>query len=205
MSKLTTKGMPKAREVFKGPLGFLLNFYTFICAKNFKSVGKDCSFHPPLNINHPERIIIGDDVVIGSFCWIGVYVEKNQTLGLLEVGNRVHIGSNSTILARNHIKIGNRVLIAQRVSIIDNIHEYQDINKAIIDQPISQGGEIIIEDDCFIGVNSVILQKVKIGKHSVIGANSVITHDVPPYCVVAGTPARIIKKYDFKKKEWISL
>lgn len=200
---IVKKGMPRGTEIFKGSFNFLLNLYTWWLGRNFKSIGQSCSFHPLLNINCPERITLGDDVVVGSFCWIGIYVEPGYPKGSLIIGNRVHIGSNSTILARNLIKIGNRVLIAQRVSILDNIHEYQDVDKAVIDQPISEGGEIIIEDDCFIGVNSVILQKVKIGRHSIVGANSVVTHDVPAYSVVAGSPARVIKHYDFQKKKWL--
>lgn len=197
------KGMSKGRDIFKGPLGLLMDIYTIFVGRKFKSIGKDCSFHPLLNINHPECISLGNDVVIGSFSWIGAYGEKDQPAGKLIIGNRVHIGSHSTIIAKNKIKIGNNILMSQRVVILDNIHEYKDIEKAVIDQPISDRGEIIIEDNCFIGVNSVILQKVKIGKHAIIGANSVVTHDVPSYSVVAGSPAKIIKRYDFKKKAWI--
>jgi acetyltransferase-like isoleucine patch superfamily enzyme len=205
MSQLTRTGMPKATKVFRGPLNWAISFYTYILGRNFKTIGKGCSFHPMLNINHPEKIIIGDDVIIGSFSWIGAYGEKDRPVGELIIGNRVHIGSYSTIIAKTKIKIGNNVLLSQRVVILDNIHEYKDVDKAVIDQPISSGGEIIIEDDCFIGVNSVILQKVKIGKHTIIGANSVVTRDVPPYSVVAGSPAKVIKQYDFKKKQWFSV
>jgi acetyltransferase-like isoleucine patch superfamily enzyme len=68
---------------------------------------------------------------------------------------------------------------------------------------ISGGGYISLGDGCWIAFNSVILGRVKIGKQSVVGANSVVTKDVSPFSVVVGNPARVIKKYDFKRKKWL--
>lgn len=65
--------------------------------------------------------------------------------------------------------------------------------------------EIIIGDGSWIGTNSVISGDVHIGKHCVIGANSVVIKDIPDYCVAVGTPAKVVKKYDFNEKKWISI
>src|SRR5579871_2807120 len=122
MSQLKKQGMPRANKVFTGPLNWIFHLYTYILKRKFKKAGKKCSFHPLLNINHPENISIGDDVVIGSFSWIGTYGENGEPFGELIMGNRVHIGSYSTIIARSKIRIGNNVLMSQRVVILDNIH-----------------------------------------------------------------------------------
>lgn len=61
----------------------------------------------------------------------------------------------------------------------------------------------MIADDVWIGANSVIIGPCKIGKHSVIGANSVVTSDIPEYSVAVGTPAKVIKHYDFTKGQWV--
>lgn len=63
----------------------------------------------------------------------------------------------------------------------------------------------VIINDVWIGANSVILSGVKIGKHCVVGAGSIVTMDIPEYCVAIGNPGRIVKRYDFEKKEWVKL
>ena len=79
--------------------------------------------------------------------------------------------------------------------ITDCDHEYRDINVPVIDQGIAQRGQMVsIGEGSYIGINAVIVGNVKIGKHCVIGANSVVTKDVPDYCVAVGSPARVIKK-----------
>lgn len=79
--------------------------------------------------------------------------------------------------------------------ITDCDHEYRDINVPVIDQGIVRRGQMVsIGEGSYIGINAVIVGNVKIGKHCVIGANSVVTKDVPDYCVAVGSPARVIKK-----------
>ena len=109
------------------------------------------------------------------------------------------------IIAANSIEIGNNVLMSERVVILDHMHEYTDVKRPVIDQSIVDKGKIVIEDDCFIGANAVIMGDIRVGKHSVVGANSVVTKDVPAFSVVAGIPAKVIKQYNHKKKKWISM
>ena len=66
-----------------------------------------------------------------------------------------------------------------------------------------QESKVIIGEGSWLGTNVVVVGKVSIGKHCVIGANSVVTKDIPDYSVAAGIPAKVIKKYDFEKKEWV--
>jgi acetyltransferase-like isoleucine patch superfamily enzyme len=83
-------------------------------------------------------------------------------------------------------------------------HAYEDITL-----PISKQKEttalITVEDECWIGANAVITAGVTLGKHSVIAAGAVVTKSIPPYSVAVGNPARVIKQYDFEKKQWIRL
>lgn len=79
--------------------------------------------------------------------------------------------------------------------ITDCDHEYRNIDVPAIDQGVAQKGQkVSIGEGSYIGINVVIVGNVKIGKHCVIGANSVVTKDVPDYCVAVGSPARVIKK-----------
>jgi len=195
--------MPHAQEVFGPVLNFIFNLYTKLVTREFKNVGENCSIRPVLNTTNPRNISLGNDVSLGIFCWIDTNTSLKQTPSLV-IGNRVHIGAYSMIIAADEIQVGDNVLMSERVIILDHIHDYTNIQKAVIDQPIVSKGKIVIENDCFIGANAVIMGNVHIGKHAVIGANSVITKNVPAYSVVVGVPGRLIKKYDFKKKKWLS-
>lgn len=92
------------------------------------------------------------------------------------------------------------------VFISDYNHKYQNINV-----PINQQGETVyssgirISEDSWIGTNTVIVGNVKVGKHCVIGANSFVNHNIPDYSVAVGSPAKVVKKYDFVKNKWISV
>lgn len=72
----------------------------------------------------------------------------------------------------------------------------------ITPQPLISKGPIIIDDDCWLGFGSEILSGVHIGKHSIVAARAVVTKDVPPYTIVAGNPAKIVKQYNFDTKRW---
>lgn len=90
--------------------------------------------------------------------------------------------------------------------ITDCDHEYRNIEVPVIDQGIVQKGQqVSIGDGSYIGINTVIVGNVKIGKHCVIGANSVVTKDVPDYCVAVGSPAKVVRQYSQETGEWIKI
>jgi len=121
----------------------------------------------------------------------------NKTGILLTIGEHVHIGTDCHITAANHIQIGNGVLLGKMVTISDNSHgDYSDPHIMIppIERPIVSKGGVKISDKVWIGDKATILSNVTIGEGAIIGANSVVTHDVPAYCVAAGNPAKVIKQ-----------
>lgn len=151
----------------------------------------------------PERIWLGDAIFMEE----GVVFDTGNLLFnqapdpiRIRVGNRVTIGRNALVSAVNRVEIGNNVLFAQNVYVADNDHHYTDIGIPIRDQYFSgYEGSVRIEDDCWLGRNAVIIgssRPVTIGRGSVVGANAVVTFDVPSYSVVAGNPGRLVKMYD---------
>ena len=104
-------------------------------------------------------------------------------------------------MQQKKIIIGKKVLTADKVYISDNLHSYEDVTIPIIDQKIKQINHVEIGDGTWIGENVCILG-VKIGKNCVIGANSVVTKDIPDYSVVVGSPAVIIKKFNITANRW---
>ncbi len=92
-------------------------------------------------------------------------------------------------------------MFAQNVVLSGLNHAYEDIGMSIHDQKVTTK-EIVIEDEAWLAANSVVVAGVRIGKHSVVAAGSVVTRDVPPYSIVAGNPAKIIKQYNKETKKW---
>ena len=119
----------------------------------------------------------------------------------------------SRIGVAGYVKIGKEVEMGPNVFIADYNHEYRDITQSVLVQGITytNNGQNIskpsleIGDGTWLGANVVVVGEIKIGKHCVIGANSVVIKDIPDYSVAVGAPAKVIKKYDFDKKMWVSV
>lgn len=188
---------------------FLGGLYTKLVRGKFYHFGEKSIIKPFLNSANEKYISIGDNVNIGSFCRITVSTEfgghkvKSDNKIRIKIGDNVDIGNNSFISANNDIEIGDHVIMSSYVFISDHDHGFGDFNKNLHEQPLSEGGRVVIGNNVFLGVKSSIMKNVTIGERSVVAANSVVTKDVPPFCIVAGNPARIIRKYDFDKKDWV--
>lgn len=167
----------------------------------FKKIGPGTALFSSLRIEGAENIIIGKKVNVASYCWLAALPLTGEKSCSLEFGDGCSIGHFNHIYATKKVKIGNNVLTADRVYISDNSHCYDNINIPIIFQKINQLSEVEIGDGTWLGENSCIIG-VKIGKNCVIGCNSVVTKNVPDYCIAVGSPAKIIKKYCLQSKEW---
>jgi len=138
-----------------------------------------------------------------------VFIHAGLILRVLE-NCQLHVGEDTYIGPHAHISgtsgdiiIGKKVMIADNVLISTAAHKYEDVTKPVKEQGYELKGDITIEDGCWIGEGSVITAGVRVGKNSVIGANSVVTHDIPPFSVAAGCPARIIRQYSAAEKKWL--
>lgn len=139
-------------------------------------------------------IIFGDHVTVGSYAMIRPSGYYGREIGVgLKVGNHSNIGPYCFIGCSGKIEIGSHVMMSPRVSIYAENHNFERCDLPMKEQGITRE-ETIIEDDCWIASNSIILAGVRIGRGSVVAAGSVVAKDVPPYSIVAGVPARIIKK-----------
>ena len=182
--------MPK--NDYRPRLWFRIFAIPFLCKK-----GKGALIRRSvrLDILPNHAFTIGDKTIIEDFSLI------NNNVGPVKIGNRSIVGLSNIIIGP--VTIGNNVLFAQHVAVSGLNHNYQDVATPPVDQGITTK-EIIIEDNVWIGANAVITAGVTIGRHSVIGAGSVVTKNVPSYCVVVGNPGRIVKKYDHKEMLWKS-
>lgn len=141
-----------------------------------------------------RKIRIGNRVSIGKFAIIRPSNSYGGDIGEgLKIGNNSNIGPYAYIGCSGYIEIGNNVMISPRVSIYAENHVFERTDIPMKEQGVKKEF-VIIEDDCWIAANSIILAGVTVGRGSVVSAGSVVTKDVPPYSVVAGVPARIIKQ-----------
>lgn len=168
----------------------------------FGEIGKKSRLISPERIVGAEKIFIKDYVTIHEQVYL-MTVQKKEISGIIEIKSRCQIGARNHIVSANRIIIERNVLTASNVYITDNSHGYEDITKPIFNQPLSVSSSIKIGENTWLGENVCII-KSNVGKNCVIGANSVVTHDIPDYCVAVGCPAKIIKRYDVVKGVWLN-
>ena len=164
------------------------SFFGKIQAKRFRvQAGKNVYIGKHCDLKGKSNIVLEDGVTVRPYAqiWSG---------GAVRIGRGTEIGERCRISIANSLEIGEKVLVSPNVYITDCDHEYRNIDVPVIDQGIVQKGQkVSIGEGSYIGINAVIVGNVKIGKHCVIGANSVVPKDVPDYCVAVGSPARVIK------------
>ena len=170
--------------------------------------------HNHLKTDKNTRIYIGKHVKIlgGSMFTVGngVSIRPAAELwchsGQIIIGEGTDIGTRCRFSVMNSLVIGKNVLFSPNVYITDCDHAYTNVTKPVMQQGVVQkDNRVCIKDGAYIGINAVIVGNVTIGKGSVIGANSVVTKDVPDYCVAVGVPARVIKRYDPAVGKWVKL
>ncbi|OVE76035.1 hypothetical protein BVX97_02525 [bacterium E08(2017)] len=182
--------------------------------KLLKSCGKNVVFGRNVVLRHPNKIEIGDDVVIDDNVLIdakgqankgirigdGVFVGRNSILscknGDIDLGDRVNIGFNSEVFSGSSVKIGKDTLIAAYCYFIGGDHDADCVDTSVTEQGSSSYG-ITVEEGCWFGAAVKVLDGVTIGQHSVFGAGAVVTKNVPEYAVCVGIPAEVKK---FRKK-----
>lgn len=177
----------------------IYKFLTRTMWKNhFSDIGKKAMVFNPMQIDSRNGIELGDAAFVASGAWL---LTIKDNISKIRIGNETSVGHYSHIVALDKVEIGNKVLIADRVFISDCDHQYQDTSSPVMDQAIKLIKPVSIGDESWIGENVCICGS-SIGKHCVVGSNSVVTRDIPDYCVAVGAPARIVKRYNEMTKLW---
>ena len=172
-----------------------------IFKKSFLNCGSRNRIFKPLLIEGISNISLGNDILIRDFIWLHAKNEKN--VESLRIESNCEIGHFAHIVATNSVIIEESVLIADKVFISDTMHVFSNPKIPIREQGISKKSAVVIGSGSWIGENVSILG-ASIGKNCVIGANSVVTKDIPDYSIAVGNPAKVIKFYDFKTATWVS-
>jgi len=174
----------------------------------FAGFGRKVSIHYSCDIRRSasNRIRIGDSVYVAEGTWLNV---PEPAIGqppsiILEDGCK--IGRRCMISAKNLVHLAPNVMLGPSVMITDHSHQFSNPEVPIHAQGLTVGGTVFIEQNCWLGHGAAIVctsGDLVIGRNSVIGANSVVTQSVPPFSIVVGSPAKLVKRYDPDSREWI--
>lgn len=175
--------------------------FRLLMASRFARFGKGALVVAPIAIEGPGHIHLGDRVYVAAQSCLAARPLDSVGECRLELGDGCAIGRFNHIYATRRVVLGPRVLTANGVYISDNLHQFRDTSRAVMDQPIQQIGDVEIGEGSWLGHNACVLG-VRIGKGCVVGANAVVTKDLPDYCVAVGAPAVIIRRYDEQAKAW---
>ena len=161
----------------------------------------------PIIIRGKKHIDFGSKLTIGVGCRFEAYNNQKSKKSLI-FGKNIQLNDYVHITAMNNVVIGDNVLMASKIYISDCSHGFytgEEMDSSPEQHPIDRIyniSEVIIEDNVWLGEFVSVLPGVTIGKGAIIGSNSVVTKDIPANTIAVGSPAKVIKKYNFETKKW---
>lgn len=195
MNKETIRASLKNSPALKRMLDLLImnqrdarpRWYIRLLAPLYQQRGRGSKIYGSVRMDTPpyRRFVLGRRSVVESFCCI------NNAVGDVLIGDNTRIGLHTTVIGP--VEIGSNVNLAQGIVVTALNHNFTDCTKRIDEQGVSTA-KVTIGNDVWIGANATILPGVTIGNHCVVAAGAVVTKDVPPYSLVGGVPAKILKK-----------
>lgn len=156
--------------------------------EDFHSIGENVIFEAGVLVFHPENIEIGNNVYIGHNSILKGY-HKNR----MSIGDNTWIGQNCFFHSAGNLRIGNNVGIAPCVKILTSVHSENPVSNPVIQNDLIMQ-QVLIENNCDIGLGAILLPGIKIGEGAIVGAGSVVVNDVEPDTVVAGSPAKFLRR-----------
>ncbi len=176
--------------------------FRLLYAPQMRGCGQRAFIAWPFRLDGANSIKLGDFSVVQAGSWV-YCISVEGVPAQLTIGSRCVLGYNNHIAAVREVVIGDDVLTANNVYISDNLHGYEDINTPVMQQPVRFKQSVHIGQGAWIGENVCVIG-ASIGRNCIIGANSVVTRDIPDFSVAVGVPARVIKQYDQVLCEWVN-
>jgi acetyltransferase-like isoleucine patch superfamily enzyme len=181
----------------------IIMFFT-LHSSRFSRLGSGSILQSPFRVDGAEGISVGEKTVFQRGVWLYCCGIDSEIKAQLKIGKGCVFGYNNHITSVQDVVIGDYVLTANNVYISDNLHGYEDIERPIMCQQVNFKAAVSVGSGSWIGENVCIIG-AKVGRNCVIGANAVVTKDIPDYSVAVGSPAKVIKQYCFENKIWVSV
>lgn len=153
----------------------------------FAAIGEHVIFEAGVLVFHPETIALGQNLYIGHGTILKGYYNSRMS-----IGDNTWIGQQVFIHSGGGVTIGKNVGLGPAVKILTSAHTEEGVDVPIIHSRI-ECAPVVIEDDCDVGIGSILLPGVTLGRGTQVGAGAVVTHSTPAYAVVAGVPARVLR------------
>jgi serine acetyltransferase len=157
---------------------------------------------PEVKMIGVSSIFIGKNTAIGARSWLNVNKAPEAGYAIM-IGRNCFLGQDNFLTVGKSIVFGDYCLTARNCSFIGSSHKYSDPMTPYLLTGTTSHGEIVIGSNCFFGYGASVIGSIRIGHGSVIGAGSEVRTDVPPFSLVTGNPAKVIKRFDFKHKRWV--
>lgn len=164
----------------------------------------------PFRIRGKSHVVVQEGFTTGFNCRIDAFASDGDSKTIINIGKNVQLNDYVHIAAVEQLTIADNVLIASKVFITD--HNHGSYSGDIQDSPLSipkdrplYSSPVLIEQNVWIGEFVCVLPGVTIGEGSIIGAMSVVNKDIPPYSIAVGSPAKVVKKYDFELENWVKV
>lgn len=194
-----------ARASAKVSAGFWRLRTQTVLRARFATMGRRSTIRKPMMIGGAEFIHLGSQVQIRDGARLEV-IALHGPRPVLRIGDQTNIEQNVHIVCHHRVEIGKRVSITGNCAIVDVTHPYEDVDdpRKIGERIQQDEASVVIGDGCFVGFGSVILPETELGEYCVVGANSVVKGKFPSYCVVAGNPAQVVRRYDRAARRWVN-
>jgi len=166
------------------------------------NVGKNTFLDATVHVLGWKNVRIGQDCVVGEYTWLNVNHRDAEEPAIV-IGDSCFVGRRNFFSAARRIRLGAYCLTGTECRFLGANHVFTSPFVPYIKSGVTTEGEIDIGVNCWLGADVTVLGNVRIGHGSIIGACTVVTRDIPPFSLAVGNPARVLRRYDIARAEWV--